>query len=91
VAFQRPAARPALFSGGTPGGHGAGDATPPGAGEVSLELEGMVRQRNLGTGESRDFHDRIYLENTQLIDDALTHVAEELRLNERAAFPRDDQ
>jgi len=51
----------------------------------------MVRQRNLGTGESRDFHDRTYLENTQLIDDALTHVAEELRLNERAAFPRDDQ
>ena len=51
----------------------------------SLELEGMVRRRNLGTGESVDFHNRTYRENTQLIDDALTHLAEELRLNERAA------
>jgi hypothetical protein len=46
----------------------------------------MVRQRNLGTGESRDFHDRTYLENTQLIDDALTHVAEELRLMSAPPF-----
>lgn len=57
----------------------------------SLELEEMVRQRNLGTGESMDFHNRTYRENTRLIDDALTHLAEELRLNERAALLRDDR
>jgi hypothetical protein len=56
----------------------------------SLQLEEMVRQRNLGTGESVAFHNRTYLENTQLIDDALTHLAEELRLNERAV-PQDDR
>ena len=51
----------------------------------SLELEEMVRRRNLGTGESVDFHNRTYRDNTQLIDDALTHLADSLRLNERAA------
>ena len=57
----------------------------------SLQLEEMVRQRNLGTGESVDFHNRTYRENTQLIDDALTHLAEELRLNERAVPHQDDR
>ena len=57
----------------------------------SLELESMVRERKLGTSESVDFHNRTYLENTQLIDDALTHLAEELRLNERAVPHQDDR
>ena len=59
----------------------------------SLELERMVRQRKLGTigtRESMDFHNRTYLENTKLIDDALTHLAEELRLGEGAIFRRGD-
>ena len=50
----------------------------------SLELEGMVRRRDIGTGESVDFHNRTYRENTKLIDDVLTRLAEELRLNEGA-------
>jgi hypothetical protein len=57
--------------------------------KFSLELERMVRRRNLGTDESVDFHNRTYRENTRLIDDALTHLAGELRLNERVAPLRD--
>jgi hypothetical protein len=50
----------------------------------SVELERMVRRRDIGTRESVDFHNHTYRENTKLIDDALTHLAEELRLNQGA-------
>jgi hypothetical protein len=56
--------------------------------KFSLELEGMVRRRDIGTGESVDFHNRTYRENTNLIDDALTRLAEELRLSEAAVGSR---
>ena len=50
----------------------------------------MVSRRDLETSDWVLFHNRVYRENTKLVDDALTHIAEELRFTERGALPRDD-
>src|SRR5438105_387081 len=65
MALQVPAAWPAPFSGGTPGGHGAGDATPPDAGGSLRSIrQSCASMLLMADGDRRKAHRAMTVEVT---------------------------